>query len=133
VVPRPLDDRALPGAVLERVAGPGRARRRAGPRRDRCGGEGRSARPSKRSTSPKPRSPPIRAIAARSTRASPPIGRLLAASENFWETRWLEDRIRTLERELAEIVTERIRIADLARPVLTESQRARSPPPSACR
>jgi alkyl sulfatase BDS1-like metallo-beta-lactamase superfamily hydrolase len=28
--------------------------------------------------------------------------RLLAASENFWETRWLEDRIRTLERELAE-------------------------------
>jgi len=28
--------------------------------------------------------------------------RLLVASENFWETRWLEDRIRTLERALAE-------------------------------
>ena len=67
----------------------------AGRHRRRGAGEGARRRRSRRCTSPRSRSPPRRAIAARSTRASRRTARCSPRSVNFWEVRWLEQQIRT--------------------------------------
>jgi hypothetical protein len=103
MVPRPLDDRALPGAVLERVArtwsrwpaAPIASRPPRWPKWKRAPVEALHLAEAALAAEA---GPPGRARCEPGGAPSTPRGR----ATNFWETRWLEDRIRTLELKRAE-------------------------------